>query len=220
MDFLLFLCILSLVICAVSFTIQIIIIIKFLLKCRREGVKAVKFSFNVSTAISIVITIGFFVGIVHFFNEADYCKKAAEEAEALVGTGFEEYYAKQQEKEHNIIILDPEKYLQDMIQMSKNTSTHYSWLGISFIIWFVDGILSLVSFIYVITGVGLRNSRIKDIIPIFAEYDRQNAKIIVKANDLNGKTEKLLTFNANPRNLASLGQFIEWDEPTTQEVIQ
>lgn len=220
MDFLLFLCILSLVICAVSFTIQIIIIIKFLLKCRREGVKAVKFSFNVSTAISIVITIGFFVGIVHFFNEADYCKKAAEEAEALVGTGFEEYYAKQQEKEHNIIILDPEKYLQDMIQMSKNTSTHYSWLGISFIIWFVDGILSLVSFIYVITGVGLRNSRIKDIIPIFAEYDRQNAKIIIKANDLNGKTEKLLTFNANPRNLASLGQFIEWDEPTTQEVIQ
>ena len=220
MDFLLILCIISLIICAVSFTIQIIIIIKFLLKCRREGVKAVKFSFNVSTAISIVITIGFFVGIVHFFNEADYCKKAAEEAEALVGTGFEEYYAKQQEKEHNIIILDPEKYLQDMIQMSKNTSTHYSWLGISFIIWFVDGILSLVSFIYVITGVGLRNSRIKDIIPIFAEYDRQNAKIIIKANDLNGKTEKLLTFNANPRNLASLGQFIEWDEQTTQEVIQ
>lgn len=210
MDFLLILCIISLIICAVSFTIQIIIIIKFLLK----------FSFNVSTAISIVITIGFFVGIVHFFNEADYCKKAAEEAEALVGTGFEEYYAKQQEKEHNIIILDPERYLQDTIQMSKNTSTHYSWLGISFIIWFVDGILSLVSFIYVITGVGLRNSRIKDTIPIFAEYDRQNGKIIVKANDLNGKTEKLMTFNANPRNLASLGQFIEWDEPTTQEVIQ
>lgn len=220
MDFLLILCIISLIICAVSFTIQIIIIIKFLLKCRREGVKAVKFSFNVSTAISIVITIGFFVGIVHFFNEADYCKKAAEEAEALVGTGFEEYYAKQQEKEHNIIILDPERYLQDTIQMSKNTSTHYSWLGISFIIWFVDGILSLVSFIYVITGVGLRNSRIKDTVPIFAEYDRQNGKIIVKANDLNGKTEKLMTFNANPRNLASLGQFIEWDEPTTQEVIQ
>ena len=37
---------------------------------------------------------------------------------------------------------------------------------------------------------------------------------------MNGKTEKLLTFNANPRNLASLGQYIGWDEPTTQEVIQ
>ena len=93
-------------------------------------------------------------------------------------------------------------------------------MGIGMVIWSVDGILYIISLFYVITGVGLRNSRIKDTIPIFAEYDRQNGKIIVKANDLNGKTEKLLTFNANPRNLASLGQFIVWDEPTTQEVIQ
>lgn len=212
--------IVSLVICTVVFTVQIIQIVKFMINCSREGVRAVKFSFNVPSVIVIAITIGFIVGIGYFFGKADYYRKGAQEAEMLVGTGFEEYFAKQQEEKRGIIILDPEKYYLDNLNNLKELSQSNTMMGIGMVIWSVDSILSIISLFNVITGVGLRNSRIKDTIPIFAEYDRQNGKIIVKANDLNGKTEKLLTFNANPRNLASLGQYIVWDEPTTQEVIQ
>lgn len=212
--------IVSLVICTAVFTVQIIQIVKFMINCSREGVRAVKFSFNVPSVIVIAITIGFIVGIGYFFGKADHYRKAADEAEMLVGTGFEEYFAKQQEEKRGIIILDPEKYYLDNLNNLKELSQSNTMMGIGMVIWSVDSILSIISLFNVITGVGLRNSRIKDTIPIFAEYDRQNAKIIVKANDLNGKTEKLLTFNANPRNLASLGQYIVWDEPTTQEVIQ
>lgn len=212
--------IVSLVICTAVFTVQIIQIVKFMINCSREGVRAVKFSFNVPSVIVIAITIGFIVGIGYFFGKADHYRKAADEAEMLVGTGFEEYFAKQQEEKRGIIILDPEKYYLDNLNNLKELSQSNTMMGIGMVIWSVDSILSIISLFYVITGVGLRNSRIKDTIPIFAEYDRQNAKIIVKANDLNGKTEKLLMFNANPRNLASLGQYIVWDEPTTQEVIQ
>lgn len=212
--------IISLVICTVVFTVQIIQIVKFMINCSREGVRAVKFSFNVPSVIVIAITIGFIVGIGYFFGKADYYRKGAQEAEMLVGTGFEEYFAKQQEEKRGIIILDPEKYYLDNLNNLKELSQSNTMMGIGMVIWSVDSILSIISLFNVITGVGLRNSRIKDTIPIFAEYDRQNGKIIVKANDLNGKTEKLLTFNANPRNLASLGQYIVWDEPTTQEVIQ
>lgn len=212
--------IVSLVICTVVFTVQIIQIVKFMINCSREGVRAVKFSFNVPSVIVIAITIGFIVGIGYFFGKADYYRKGAQEAEMLVGTGFEEYFAKQQEEKRGIIILDPEKYYLDNLNNLKELSQSNTMMGIGMVIWSVDSILSIISLFNVITGVGLRNSRIKDTIPIFAEYDRQNGKIIVKANDLNSKTEKLLTFNANPRNLASLGQYIVWDEPTTQEVIQ
>lgn len=212
--------IVSLVICTVVFTVQIIQIVKFMINCSREGVRAVKFSFNVPSVIVIAITIGFIVGIGYFFGKADYYRKGAQEAEMLVGTGFEEYFAKQQEEKRGIIILDPEKYYLDNLNNLKELSQSNTMMGIGMVIWSVDSILSIISLFNVITGVGLRNSRIKDTIPIFAEYDRQNGKIIVKANDLNGKTEKLLTFSANPRNLASLGQYIVWDEPTTQEVIQ
>lgn len=212
--------IISLVICTAVFTVQIIQIVKFMINCSREGVRAVKFSFNVPSVIVIAITIGFIVGIGYFFGKADYYRKGAQEAEMLVGTGFEEYFAKQQEEKRGIIILDPEKYYLDNLNNLKELSQSNTMMGIGMVIWSVDSILSIISLFNVITGVGLRNSRIKGTIPIFAEYDRQNGKIIVKANDLNGKTEKLLTFNANPRNLASLGQYIVWDEPTTQEVIQ
>ena len=212
--------IVSLVICTVVFTVQIIQIVKFMINCSREGVRTVKFSFNVPSVIVIAITIGFIVGIGYFFGKADYYRKGAQEAEMLVGTGFEEYFAKQQEEKRGIIILDPEKYYLDNLNNLKELSQSNTMMGIGMVIWSVDSILSIISLFNVITGVGLRNSRIKDTIPIFAEYDRQNGKIIVKANDLNSKTEKLLTFSANPRNLASLGQYIVWDEPTTQEVIQ
>ena len=212
--------IVSLVICTVVFTVQIIQIVKFMINCSREGVRAVKFSFNVPSVIVIAITIGFIVGIGYFFGKADYYRKGAQEAEMLVGTGFEEYFAKQQEEKRGIIILDPEKYYLDNLNNLKELSQSNTMMGIGMVIWSVDSILSIISLFNVITGVGLRNSRIKDTIPIFAEYDRQNGKIIVKANDLNSKTEMLLTFSANPRNLASLGQYIVWDEPTTQEVIQ
>ena len=212
--------IVSLVICTVVFTVQIIQIVKFMINCSREGVRAVKFSFNVPSVIVIAITIGFIVGIGYFFGKADYYRKGAQEAEMLVGTGFEEYFAKQQEEKRGIIILDPEKYYLDNLNNLKELSQSNTMMGIGMVIWSVDSILSIISLFNVITGVGLRNSRIKDTIPIFAEYDRQNGKIIVKANDLNSKTDTLLTFSANPRNLASLGQYIVWDEPTTQEVIQ
>ena len=212
--------IVSLVICTVVFTVQIIQIVKFMINCSREGVRTVKFSFNVPSVIVIAITIGFIVGIGYFFGKADYYRKGAQEAEMLVGTGFEEYFAKQQEEKRGIIILDPEKYYLDNLNNLKELSQSNTMMGIGMVIWSVDSILSIISLFNVITGVGLRNSRIKDTIPIFAEYDRQNGKIIVKANDLNSKTEMLLTFSANPRNLASLGQYIVWDEPTTQEVIQ
>ena len=212
--------IVSLVICTAVFTVQIIQIVKFMINCSREGVKAVKFSFNIASVFIIAVTIGFIVGIGYFFGKADHYRKAAQEAEMLVGTGFEEYFAKQQEEKRGIIILDPEKYYLDNLSNLKEVSQSNAIMGIGMVIWSVDGILYIISLFYVITGVGLRNSRLKDTIPIFAEYDHQNGKIIVKANDLNGKTEKLLTFNANPRNLASLGQYIVWDEQTTQEVIQ
>lgn len=218
MNVLLIVSIISLCVCAVFFVIQIKHIVKFMINCGREGVRAVKFSFNVPSVIIIAATIGFIVGIGYYFGKADYYKKGAEEAEMLAGTGIEEYFAKEQEKEQGIIILDPEKYYRDNINNLKNTSRINAMMEIAMIIWSVDGILYIIGLFNVITGVGLRSSRIKDTIPIFAEHDRQNGKIIVKANDLNGKTEKLMTFSANPRNLASLGQYIVWDEETTQEV--
>ena len=91
--------IVSLVICTVVFTVQIIQIVKFMINCSREGVRAVKFSFNVPSVIVIAITIGFIVGIGYFFGKADYYRKGAQEAEMLVGTGFEEYFSFLKRKE-------------------------------------------------------------------------------------------------------------------------
>ncbi len=94
-----------------------------------------------------------------------------------------------------------------------------SW-GISFLIFLIDSILSIFGLIEVITSKGYRHTGINEALPVFAEYDRQNGKIIVNVKDLYGMVQKVFTFKASPKNLASLGQFIVWDEPTTQEVIQ
>ena len=49
--------IISLVVCTAVFTVQIIQIVKFMINCSREGVKAVKFSFNVASVFVIAITL-------------------------------------------------------------------------------------------------------------------------------------------------------------------
>ena len=183
--------------------------------CAQEGVKAIKFSFNVASAIFIVFTIGFIVSMGYWFGSAAKANKDAVYFEEMKSDEFVEYFAELQEEKKDIIILDPEKYYLENIEDAKATAQAYTWLAISLLIWSIDGILSIIGMFCVITSKGFRNSRIKDAIPIFAEYDRQNGKIIIKVNDLTGKVEKLFSFAASPRNLASLGQFIVWEEEQT-----
>ncbi len=215
MDWSILVFIASLAFCSVIFVFQAVSIVKFVVNCKREGVKIVKPRISVSTVIFVALTIWFSYEIVYYFNRANECKKGVEYAESMIGTDYVDYYAKEQEKKKGIVILDPEQYYLNNIEYTRSNMKIYTIAGIGFIVWDMDGILTLIGTICVITGKGFRNFRIKDAIPIFAEYDKQNGKIIIKANDLTGKAEKLFTVPANPKNLASLGQFIVWDEEQT-----
>lgn len=220
MDFTKILAIASVGVCSVFFIMQIIIIIKFLRRCVQEGVKAIKFRFNVASVIVIVFTIGFIVSMGYWFGSAAEANKDVVFFEGIKGTDLVDLFAKQQEEKQGIVILDPEQYYFQTLEKAKSTAESYIWFGITFVILSVDGILSIIGMFCVITSKGFRNSRIKDAIPIFAEYDRQNGRIIIKVNDITGKVEELFSFAASPRNLASLGQFIVWEEQTIQEEIQ
>lgn len=221
MDFIKIIAIVSLCICSVVFIMQIVKIIKFAKNCVQEGVKAIKFSFNVASVIYIALTIGFFIGVGYWFGSAAKANEDAKFFEEMKSDELVEYFAELQEEKKGIVILDPEKYYLENIEDAKATAQASTWLAISLLIWSIDGILTIIGMFCVITSKGFRNSRIKDAIPIFAEYDRQNGRIIIKVNDLTGKVEKLFSFAASPRNLASLGQFIVWDEEQTiQEEIQ
>lgn len=217
MDWKIILCILSICFCSVVFLVQTVKIVKFAVTSRREGVKAAKLRISLPLIIVLALTIWFIWQTAYWFNRADECRKGAAYAESMIGTDYVEYYVKQKEEEKGIVILDPEKYYFENIEYTKNMAFNYTWMAIGGIVWGIDGLLTIIGSIVVITKQGLRNISLKDTIPIFAEYDRPNNKIIVKANDLNGKTEELLTFNATPKNLASLGQFIVWEEQTIQE---
>lgn len=220
MDFTKIIAIVSLCICSVVFIMQIVIIIKFAKNCVQEGVKAIKFRFNVASAIYIALTIGFFIGVGYWFGNAAKANEDVKFYEEMKSDEFVEYFAELQEQKKGIVILDPEEYYLENIENAKATAQSYTWIAISLLIWSIDGILTIIEMFCVITSKGFRNSRIKEAIPIFAEYDRQNGRIDIKVNDITGKVEKLFSFAASPRNLASLGQFIVWEEQTIQEEIQ
>ncbi len=209
----------SMVICSAIFTFQIISIVKFAINCKREGVKAIKFRFNIGVIMVVALTAWFCWSTIDCFKKANVARTTAELAESTIGsTEVVEKFVEEQEQKKGIKILDHEKYYLDFIESIKLSSTRYKFAGIGLLIWSIDGILTILGNFLVITGKGFRNSSIKDPIPIFAEYDKQNGKIIIQANDLTGKAEKLFTVPANPKNLASLGQFIVWDdEQTIQE---
>ncbi len=202
--------------CSAFFTYQIISLVKFAINCKRESIKAVKYRINFGMILVVLLTVWFCWSTIDCFKKANEDRTLAELAESTIGsTEVVEKFVEEQEQKKGIIILDKEKYYLDFIESIKRSSTTYKVGGIGFLIWSIDGILTILGNFLVITGKGFRNSSIKDAIPIFAEYDKQNGKIIIQANDLTGKTETLFTVPANPKNLASLGQFIVWDEEQT-----
>ncbi len=207
--------------CAISlflFIKQLIRFIKFVISCSREGVRAIKFRLNLSSVIIIAMTIAFVVFVGFWFGKAAQMNKDVKLIEENGGIEYAEIFAEREAQERGIIILDPVKYYIETIENAKATARSYTWLGIGFLMLSTDGIMSIIGLFFVITSKGFRISTLKDAIPIFAEYDRKKGMIIVKANDITGNPEKLFTAAANPRNLASLGQFIVWeDEQTIQE---
>lgn len=210
--------ILGIAACAISlfvFINQLIKFIKFVINCSREGVRAIKFRFNISSAIIIVMTIAFVVFVGFWFGKAAQLNNDVKLIEENGGIEYAEIFAERESQERGIIILDPVKYYIETIENAKANARSYTWTGIGFLIFSIDGIMSILGLFFVITSKGFRISTLKDAIPIFAEYDRKNGMIIVKANDITGNPEKVCTFAANPRNLASLGQFIVWDEEQT-----
>lgn len=219
MDWTLILCIACICICTVFFVIRTKKIVEFAVKCRREGVKKVKIRVNIGIFLCAALTVWLLWLTVNYFCKANEMRETAEFAESKIGTVYVDKFIEKQELEKQIKIYNPEQYFLDFIGNVRALSTDAAWWGGFFLIMSIDGILTLIGFIEVITSKGYRHSGINDALPIFAEYDRQNGVIIVKAIDLNGVEQKLFTFSANPKNLASLGEFIEW-EPETQEEIK
>ncbi len=219
MDWKLILCIACICICTVFFVIRTKKIVEFAVKCRREGVKKVKVRVNIGVFLCAALTAWFLWLTVNYFCKANEMREAAEYAESKIGTEYVDKFIEKQELKKQIKIYNPEQYFLDFIGNVRALSAEAAGWGVFFLIMSIDGILTLIGFIEVITSKGYRHSGINDALPIFAEYDRQNSKIIVNVKDLYGVAQKVFTFNANPKNLASLGEFIEW-EPETQEEIQ
>lgn len=219
MDWKLILCIACICICTVFFVIRTIKVVKFAIECRREGVKKITLRINIGVIICVAFTVWFLWSTVNYFCKANEMREAAKYAESKIGTEYVGKFIEKQEQEKQIKIYNPEQYFLDFIGNVRALSAEAAGWGVSFLIMSIDGILTLIGFIEVITSRGYRHSGINDALPIFAEYDRQNSVIIVKVMDLYGAEQKLFTFSANPKNLASLGEFIEW-EPKTQEEIK
>lgn len=195
-------------------------LVRLAIKCKREGVKAVKFSMNLWVILVSVVTIWLGWLTIDSFSKANETRKVAAFAEARIGTEDAENFVKEQEQKKGIKILDHEKYYLENIESIKSLSDKYSFDAVKYLIFAINGTLVVLSSFLIITGVGLRSSHIKDPIPIVADYDPQIGKIFVKDKNPNGKLEKILMFNASPKNLASLGHFIVSEEQTTQEVTQ
>lgn len=219
MDWKLILCIACICICTVFFVIRTIKAVNFAVKCRREGVKKITLRINIGVIICAAFTVWFLWSTVNYFCKANEMHEAAEYAESKIGTVYVDKFIEKQELEKQIKIYNPEQYFLDFIGNVRALSAEAAGWGIAFLIMSIDSILTLIGFIEVITSKGYRHSGIKDALPVFAEYDRQNGRIIVNVKDLYGISQKVFTFSANPKNLASLGEFIEW-EPKTQEEIQ
>lgn len=212
--------IVAIVVCTFVFVVRIIKVVKLVKVCRHEGVKKVKLRVNIGFILLAAVTAWILWLTVSSFIKANETRKSAEFAESKIGTEYGDKFIEKQELEKQIKIINPEKYFLEFIGDIRALSVRLTAWGISFLILSIDGILSIIGVIEVITSKGYRHTGINEALPVFAEYDRQNDKIIVNVKDLYGKEQKVFTFKASPKNLASLGQFIEWDEPTTQEVIQ
>lgn len=195
-------------------------LVRLAINCKREGVKAVKFSMNLWVILVSVVTIWCCWSTINSFNKAHETREVAAFAEARIGTEDAENFAREQEQKYGIKILDHEKYYLENIESIKSLSEKYSFDAVKFLIFAINGTLVIISDFLIITGVGLHSTYIKEPIPIIADYDSQIGKIFVKDRNPNGKLEKVLMFNASPKNLASLGQFIVSEEQTTQEVTQ
>lgn len=218
MDWKLILCIACICICTVFFVIRTIKVVKFAIECRREGVKKITLRINIGVIICVAFTVWFLWSTVNYFCKANEMHEAAEYAESKIGTVYVDKFIEKQELEKQIKIYNPEQYFLDFIGNIRALSAEAAGWGVAFLIMSIDGILSIIGLIEVITSKGYRHSGIKDALPVFAEYDRQNSKIIVNVKDLYGVAQKVFTFNANPKNLASLGGFIEWESKTQEEI--
>jgi len=211
MDFSSILTIIALFFCTLIFIAQIIIIVKLVRKCSKEGVKAVKFQFNVGSAFLIAAVIFTVVSAGYWFINAAEANENIVFFEGIKGTELVDVFAEKQEQEQGIKIIDPEEYYLQTLEEAKSTAESYTWRGVIFTYLSIYGILKLIGMLYIITGKGFRSCHVKEAIPIFAAYDKQNGKIII----MKGNAEKLFTVAANPKNLASLGQFIVRDEEQT-----
>ena len=193
--------------------------VKFVIVSKQEGILAKKLSVNVFSFLIAGIAVFLFFRAGAGFHNASSLYKGAAKAEALVGTEFVEYYAQQQEQKSGITITDPETYYLNSIEYSKKSAAIYLNTAIFMLLLGIDGIVRIIGGFNVITENGFRSVRTNDPIPIFAEHDRSNNQIIIKINDLTGKVQKLITFKATPQNLASLGQFIEYEELEIKEEV-
>lgn len=212
--------IVAIVVCTFIFVVRIIKIVKLVIICRREGVKKIKLRVNIGFILLAAVTAWILWLTVSSFCKANETRESAEFAESKIGTEYVDKFIEKQELEKQIKIINHEKYFLEFIGDIRALSVRLTSWGISFLIFLIDSILSIFGLIEVITSKGYRHTGINEALPVFAEYDRQNGKIIVNVKDLYGMVQKVFTFKASPKNLASLGQFIVWDEPTTQEVIQ
>ncbi len=218
MDLWTILIIVGLGLCTFIFVRRIIMIVKFARNCSKEGVIAAKFNFNIGSLFLIAATMFAVASVVYWFGKAADVNEDIVFFEGIEGTELVDVFAKQQEEEQGIVILDPEQYYLQALEKLRSTAVSYTWCGIFLSCLSIYGILLIFEMFCVITNKGFRNYKTEGAIPIFAEYYKLLGKIYIKCNDITGKTIVLTHFKANQKNLASLGQFIVWDEEqTTQE---
>ncbi len=215
MDFWTILIIAGLGLCIFAFVRRIIIIVKFARNCSEEGVIAAKFNFNIGSLILIAVTIFVVASVVYWFGKAAEANEAIVFLEGIEGAELVDAFAEQREQKQGIIILDSEEYYLQALEKVKSTAVSYTWYGVFLSFLSFYGILFIFEMFCVITNKGFRNYKTEGAIPIFAEYYKLLGKIYIKYNDITGKTGVLTHFKANPKNLASLGQFIVWEEEQT-----
>ncbi len=202
--------------------VDIIHLVKFVTASKSEGVLVVKFYVSKFTIPTLVILIVLMAFSVWGFNKSDSYKNKASYLEEINNSGSEyiEQYISMAEADAGITINDPEVYIRNEVEKLRNFADSLTLVSVFQLLVVIGGIISALKNFYVITNSGLRAARMDDAIPVYADYERSERKLIVKAKDLNGKEQNLFTFSATPKNLASLGKIIRWEEYETQEEIQ
>ncbi|MCH5203381.1 MAG: hypothetical protein J1F03_01475 [Oscillospiraceae bacterium] len=191
--------------------------VKLFVISAREGIVAVKYRYNVFSFVLAALLAGMTYFMIQQFNEAKVFKSAVAFLEPLRGTFLVEEFAKNQEKDKGIIILDPDKYYEDYISNCKANEYFHNNVAAFLLLTVIDLTVGLLSNFVVISEKGYRIRGSKDAIPVYAEIDSQKNKIKIKVVDLTGKEQELCKFKATPKNLASLGQFIKQNEIEIQE---